>query len=87
MADQFSTHRPGLASPYEHAAEITTHNTNELATYCRAIYVGGSGNLRVTTVRGDTITLTGVVVGTIIPVRAKVVFATGTTATNLVALW
>lgn len=77
----------GLDSPAEFGAAITPHNSNELAYYTRGIYVGSTGDVKVTTVGGSTITFVGVPTGVILPVRAKIVFATGTTATSLVALW
>ena len=54
---------------------------------CQAIYVGVGGNL--VAVRDDdtAITFTGVVAGTIIPVQAKRINSTSTTATNMVALF
>ena len=44
-------------------------------------------NLKVLTVGGDEVTFTAVPVGTFVPVQVLRVFATGTTATNIVALW
>jgi hypothetical protein len=51
------------------------------------LYVGGAGNLKVLTVGGDEVTFTAIPVGTFVPVQVLRVFATGTTATNIVALW
>lgn len=51
------------------------------------LYVGGDGNLRVTTIGGDTVTFVGVLAGTFLPVQVLRVLSTGTTATNIVALW
>lgn len=64
------------------AKAITPHDTD--LQFYEAIYVGGTGNLTVITLDGDTVTFTAVPVGEIIPVRTKVVRATATTATNLV---
>lgn len=50
------------------------------------LYVGGAGNLSVRTVGGDTIVLNGVSAGQFIPVQVLGVNS-GTTATNIVALW
>jgi hypothetical protein len=51
------------------------------------LYVGGTGNLRVLTAGGDTITFTNMPAGTFVPVQVLRVYATSTTATNIVALW
>ena len=51
------------------------------------VYVGGAGNVTVITVGGQTVTFTAPPVGTTIWVKATHVKATGTTATNLVALY
>jgi hypothetical protein len=45
------------------------------------------GDLKVDTVGGDTITFVGVNGGTFFPVQIMRVWATGTTATDIVALW
>jgi hypothetical protein len=51
------------------------------------LYVGTAGNLRVLTVGGDDVTFIGINTGAFIPVQVLRVFATGTTAANIVALW
>ena len=51
------------------------------------LYVGGTGTLKVTTIGGDDVTFVGVLAGTFLPVHVLRVWSTGTTATNIVALW
>ena len=51
------------------------------------LYIGTTGTLRVTTVAGDDVTFQGVNTGTFFPVHIKKVWLTGTTATNIIALW
>jgi len=51
------------------------------------IYVGGAGNVKVTTAQGDEVTFVGLLPGTTIPVQVKRVWATGTTATSLLAIY
>ena len=53
------------------------------------LYVGGAGNVRVTTIGQDIITFTAVPVGTVLPVQVIKVHASGsgTTATLINALW
>jgi hypothetical protein len=50
------------------------------------LYIGGAGNLEVQTVGGDNVTLYGVQTGQFIPVQVMKVL-TGTTATDILALW
>ena len=85
--DLFPSKTPGISGPYVSGAAITPHDSNELTFVTRAIYVGGAGAIKLTTVKGDTLTFTALPVGTLLPVRAKIVFSTNTTATNLLALW
>ncbi|UEP31600.1 spike base protein, RCAP_Rcc01079 family [Burkholderia sp. B21-007] len=74
----------GPYSTYSSAKAITPSDTTA-QTY-RAIYVGGAGNVAVTTTGGDVVTFTAPPVGTIIPVETRLVMATNTTATLLVGL-
>jgi hypothetical protein len=53
-------------------------------TYAQRLFVGGAGNVKITTPYGDTVTYTGVLAGTYLFVEALKIFATGTTATNIV---
>jgi hypothetical protein len=69
------------------ATALTLHDTNELAPYARALYIGGAGNLKVTTADGSVVTFNGLTAGSVLPVRTKIAWATGSTATNVVALW
>ena len=87
MADIFGDHSAGLTAPGEHAFAITPNDSTALTIATRAIYVGGNGNLKVTTVGGETITFTGVVAGMIYPLRVALVWSTGTTATNLIGVY
>ena len=51
------------------------------------IYVGGAGAVKVTTTNGDVATFSGVNAGTTIPVQVLRVWSTGTTATNMIAIY
>lgn len=85
--DDFSNYAVGLTSPYRHASSITPHDTNELTYVTRGIYIGGAGNVKVTTVEDETVTFNSAAVGQVLPVRAKIIFSSGTTATSIIALW
>ncbi len=75
------------SDPAYYAAAITASDSVDLANPVRAIYIGGAGNVVITTVAGNDVTFSGLPAGMILPVRAKRVKATGTTATGLVGLW
>tara|TARA_R110000803_G_scaffold5107_6_gene16908 strand:- start:1206 stop:1475 length:270 start_codon:yes stop_codon:yes gene_type:complete len=51
------------------------------------LFVGTTGDLRVLTTGGDDVTFAGINAGAFIPVQVLRVFATGTTAANILALW
>lgn len=86
MPDDFDTHQSGLTSPTGAATAISPSDVTPLARTTRAIFVGGTGNLRLTLASGDTVTLNNVQAGMVYPLRATLVLATGTTATGLVGL-
>jgi|DEB0MinimDraft_10_1074344.scaffolds.fasta_scaffold58961_1 hypothetical protein len=86
MADRFERFYTNLESPVKDAFSITPNDGSDLTTSSRAIYIGGSGDLKVTTVANTTVTFSGTVAGSILPIRVKKVFSTGTTATNILGL-
>ena len=51
------------------------------------LFIGTGGKLRVITAGGQDITFDQILGGTFLPVQVLKVFKTGTTATNLIALW
>lgn len=51
------------------------------------LYVGTGGKLRVLTAGGQDVLFNGILGGSFLPVQVLKVFKTGTTATDLVALW
>lgn len=74
-----------VVSPPQRAAEVVPSDTDDLPHVARALYVGGEGDVRVTTVGGDTVTLAGLSGQHVLMVSR--VWATGTTATGIVAEW
>ena len=88
MADNFSNYQMSLDAPAEHAAAVTPNDSTDLTTSARALYVGTAGNVVLDTVGGETsITFSNVAAGSWLEVRAARVRATGTTASNIVAVW
>lgn len=51
------------------------------------LYAGSGGNIRVLTTGNDDVTFVGIAPGAFIPVQVKRVFASGTTPSDIVALW
>jgi hypothetical protein len=87
--DDFAGLSTGLDGPLNHIAVVTTNDATDLAHESRAIYIGVAGDLKIITAGGETVTiLSGVLaVGVPHPIRATRIFATGTTATNIVVGW
>lgn len=70
------------------AVLVTPNDTVDLADgNTKGLYVGGTGNVAVTMADGNDITFNALSVGTIHPISVKRVKATGTTATNIVAVY
>ena len=76
-----------LNGPYIRQAAVTPDDGLDLPVYARALWIGVGGTL-VVTLRDDTVpqTLYNVPAG-LIKLYAKRVWAAGTTATSIVALW
>jgi len=85
--DPYESHTTEAIAPVSHGYSITPNDSNNLATYCRSVYVGVDGDLTVDLVGGDTVTFKNVVGGTFFEIRVKRVYATGTTATDLVCVY
>lgn len=64
--------------------ETTGSNSSELSFVARGLYIGTSGNLKVDTIDGSTLTF--VSASGFIPGMVKKIYVTGTTATNIIAL-
>jgi len=83
--DAFDTNSPGLTSPATKHFDITPHDSNELATKPRGIYVGVAGDVVLTDENGTDCTYKNA--SGVLPVRAVKVKSTGTSATNLIGIY
>ncbi len=86
MPDRFSRNLPSLISPATAAFPVTPDDTLDLSEITRAVYIGAGGALSVRMLSGDTVTFSGVLAGSMLPLRIDRVFATGTTASGIVGL-
>ena len=73
-------------SPASGAIAVTTSNTVNFAL-CRALYIGGTGDVSVLTPNNATAVVFKAVPVGVLPVQAIRVNATGTSATDIVALY
>jgi len=72
--------------PFTLGVVLTKSDTDAVTAPHRALYVGGAGNLNVVLAGGQTLLLTAVPVGTILPIQIKQLLSTSTTASLVVAL-
>jgi len=84
--DEFETHQNSLSAPALFAEPVSPSDSTSLALATRAIYVGGAGDLRARMASGGDVTFRNLQAGAVYPFRLEQVFATGTTATNLIGL-
>ena len=73
-----------MATPVPGAAAVTPNDSTDLNEITTSIYVGTAGTLKVTMVDGSVVTYGAIAAGRH-PLRVKRVWATGTSATNIVA--
>lgn len=66
---------------------ITKSDSTILSPNCRALYVGGAGDVAVRMLDGSTPTFSGVLAGTILPIQVDKVLSAGTTATLMLGLY
>lgn len=75
------------SDPATSGAAVTPADGADLGSVSRALWVGGAGDVKVTLRDGTAVTLTAVPAGSLLPLQCTRVWATGTTATAIVALW
>jgi hypothetical protein len=78
-----------VTEPAASLRSVTPHASNSLPDgVCRALWVGGAGDVSVIAENDTTaVLIAGLVAGSLLPVRVKAVRAVGTTAANIVALY
>lgn len=73
-----------LSSPVTGAVAVTPSDSTDLAEISLNLYVGTAGTLKVTMLDGSTVTYGAIAAGRH-PLRVKRVWATDTSASNIVA--
>jgi hypothetical protein len=73
--------------PSRSGVVVVPSDVTTLPYLTQRLFVGGAGNLVVTMADGNDVTFTGLLAGAILEIAVTKVKATGTTATNMVALF
>lgn len=88
MADPFAGAVDSVSAPATRAVALVPHDSNALTDIPKALYVGAGGHLVLRGAGGGVdVTFRNIADGTVLPVRAQFVRATGTTAADIVALY
>jgi hypothetical protein len=75
-----------MSTGARHVVDVDTDDAVDLDDPSDALWVGGAGTLKVNTVGGQTVTISGVAAGTLLPIRVTRVWENGTSAT-LIQSW
>lgn len=86
MSDKFSQFVRSLTSPPFGGFAVSPSDSDNLPSVTRAINVGVAGNLRVTMLDDTQVTLF-LQAGGVFPLRVKRIWATDTTAAEIVGLY
>lgn len=85
--DKFSDYPTSLTAPARDAAPVLPDDAADLAVLPRALFVGQTGDVSARLAGGQSVVFRNVQAGSILPVRALAINATGTTAADILALW
>jgi hypothetical protein len=80
-----SPNDPTRTVPFS-SAVVGLPNDAGILNATKALYIGGAGNLRVTMADGQDVIFVGIPAGTILPLNVSRIWATNTTATNILRL-
>ena len=87
MSDLFENRADTPSAPATRVAPVIPSDTVPLNATPKALYVGSGGTIVLRGAAGEDATFANVADGAILPVRAGFVRATGTTASQIVALY
>jgi hypothetical protein len=82
-----SAYHNANATVSAHGAAALTKSDATIFPVCRAIYVGGTGDVAVTMADGQTSIIFSAVPVGVFPIQITQLLSTGTTATNIIALY
>jgi hypothetical protein len=79
-------YRSDLTIPAANGKSVTPDDNTDLLVASRSIYIGNAGNLKVTFIDGNIETFVNLAVGWH-PIGVARIWATGTTANNIISVW
>lgn len=86
VSDPYANTFAEVSAPADRWATVTPSDANDLDTVPKALRIGSAGNVKLAGSDGVAV-MFSVSTGEILPLRARRVHATGTTATGIVALY
>ena len=84
--DNFSRQQTLTSDPATNAVLVSPNDSTDLVAVTRAVYVGTTGNMKVTMQDSGTVLFTGIPAGTTLPIRVSRIWSTTTTASTIIAL-
>lgn len=69
------------------AVDVVPATLETLVIPGAVLYIGTGGNIKVDTISGDTVTFKNVADGSVLAVQVKKVYNTGTSASDIIALY
>lgn len=88
MSDSFASMADTIMSQARRLRAVTPHAANDLPDgVCKALLIGNAGTVAVVAVGDTEAVVLNAAAGQVLPVRARAVRVTGTTATGIVALY
>jgi len=88
--DNFLAERLTTVDPIVSAAAVTPNDSTDLSYVTRAFMVNAGGDIKVAMLtggEGDSSVIVTCLAGIVYPFRVTRIYATGTTATGITALW
>lgn len=70
-----------------HGAAAVTPSDSTVLPISRSLYIGTGGAIKVTMADGQEVTFYNVVSGSVLPIQTQLIWSTGTTASNILALY
>lgn len=88
MSNEFSSVADSPMQSARNLAAVTPNDSTDLPNVSKALWIGGAGNVSIIAADDSAaVLISGVAAGTILPIRAKRVRSTDTTATLIVNLY